>query len=154
MSVTLISITPVLLLSAKTLLVPLTVHVEQASQVMDACATMLMSVRMGLTGVMRTHNALTLWDLSKAPAILDFLVMLRFVTMLTNFWTVLVAVYASANLVSMVKVSRALIKMSVHRQGIYVIRELLVLIFLDHVSALAIEDILKMAQNEKVSKLY
>lgn len=85
MSVTLISITPVLLLSAKTLLVPLTVHVEQASQVMDACATMLMSVRMGLTGVMRTHNALTLWDLSKAPAILDFLVMLRFVTMLTNF---------------------------------------------------------------------
>ena len=64
------------------------------------------------------------------------------------------AVYASANLVSMVKVSRALIKMSVHRQGIYVIRELLVLIFLDHISALAIEDILKMAQNEKVSKLY
>lgn len=39
------------------------------------------------------------------------------------------AVYASANLVSMVKVSRALIKMSVHRQGIYVIRELLVPIF-------------------------
>ena len=64
------------------------------------------------------------------------------------------AVYASANLVSMVKVSRALIKMSVHRQGIYVIRELLVPIFLDHISALAIEDILKMAQNEKVSKLY
>ena len=53
---------------------------------MDACATMLMSVRMGLTGVMRTHNALTLsFDLSKAPAILDFLVMVRFVTMLTNF---------------------------------------------------------------------
>lgn len=64
------------------------------------------------------------------------------------------AVYASANLVSMVKVSRALIKMSVHRQGIYVIRELLVLIFLDHISALAIEDILKMGQNEKVSKPY
>ena len=84
MSVTLISITAVLLLSAKTLLVPLTVHVEQASWVMDACATMLMSVRMGLTGVMRTHNALTLWDLSKAPAILDFLVMVRFVKMLTN----------------------------------------------------------------------
>ena len=37
------------------------------------------------------------------------------------------------NLVSMVKVSCALIKMSVHRQGTYVIRELLVLIFLDHI---------------------
>ena len=51
---------------------------------MDACATMLLSVRMGLTGAMRTHNALTLWDVSKAPAILDFLVMVRFVKMLTN----------------------------------------------------------------------
>ena len=45
-------------------------------------------------------------------------------------------------------------KSGFHGQGIYVIRELLVLIFLDHISALAIEDILKMAQNEKVSKLY
>ena len=61
------------------------------------------------------------------------------------------AVYASANLVSMVRVSRALVKMSVHRQGI---RELLVLIFLDHIGASAIEDILEMAHNEKVSKLY
>ena len=43
------------------------------------------------------------------------------------------AVYASANLVSMVKVSSALVKMSVHRQGTYVIRELLVLIFLDRI---------------------
>ena len=65
-----------------------------------------------------------------------------------------IAVYASANLVSMVKVSRALIKMSVHRQGTYVIRELLVLIFLDHIGASAIEDILEMAHNEKVSKIY
>ena len=64
------------------------------------------------------------------------------------------AVYASANLVSMVKVSRALVKMSVHRQGTYVIRELLVLIFLDHIGASAIEDILEMAHNKKVGKLY
>ena len=64
------------------------------------------------------------------------------------------AVYASANLVSMVKVSRALVKMSVHRQGTYVIRELLALIFLDHIGASTIEDILEMAHNKKVSKLY
>ena len=39
---------------------------------------------------------------------------------------------ASAKLVSMVTVSRALIKMSVYGQGTYVIRQLRVQIFLDH----------------------
>ena len=61
---------------------------------------------------------------------------------------------ASAKLVSMVTVSRALIKMSVHGQGTYVIRQLRVQIFLDHMSARAIADIREMADIVKVSKLY
>ena len=92
MSVTLISIIAVFLLSAETLLVPISVYVDKASWVMDACATTLMSVRMGLTDLMQTHNVLTLWDLTNAPAILDSRQHRvdsrqhrdKFVTMLTN----------------------------------------------------------------------
>ena len=61
---------------------------------------------------------------------------------------------ASAKLVSMVTVSRALIKMSVHGQGTYLIRQLRVQILLDHTSARAIADIREMADIVKVSKLY
>ena len=84
MSVIHTSIIAMFLLNAETLLLPITGHVDQASWVMDACATTLMSVRMGLTSVMQTHNALTVWDLTKAPAILDSQVMVKFVRMLTN----------------------------------------------------------------------
>ena len=84
MSVIHTSIIAMFLLNAETLLLPITVHVDQASWVMDACATTLMSVRMGLTSVMQTHNAPTVWDLTKAPTILDSQVMVKFVRMLTN----------------------------------------------------------------------
>ena len=72
------------LFNEETLLLPITIHVDHASWVIDACATTLMSVRMGLTSVMQTRNAPTVWDLMKAPAILDSQVMVKFVRMLTN----------------------------------------------------------------------
>ena len=84
MSVTHTSIIAVFLHNAETLFVPITVHVDQASWVMDTCVTTLMSVGMRLTSVMQTHNALTLWDLTNAPAILDSQLMVKFVRMLTN----------------------------------------------------------------------